>query len=419
MSNAENLLDTLVDEPVTYTANSSTEPHIIIGEDRYISVPDELKRIAVQYDHNAETVIFDCPRYWDDHDMAVSGSITITYERSDGETGTYLADNVRVDENDSNMMHFDWCVSGHATAAKGKLIFQVCHRRVNVDVEEVLHWNSELNEEMYISEGFDCHVSESEYINKPEEIVNVRITTNGTHKFEPRDGFTMSRFIANVDVPTESGGSDAVTASVLDGSIETYTDENITSLRAYAFSGCLSLTEVNLPAVTEIGVGAFANDSNLTTVTLGDVLSIADNAFYWCEALESIDLSDTSYIGQAAFYGCTSLTEIVTGCITCKGNAFGSCTSLTKIEFTESVAFGTYISDTNFFQGCNALEAIIFSNTTGIATNAVGNFTLPNGTCYIYVPAALLDTYTSNALWSARVSADRFRAIEDYPDICG
>ena len=36
---------------------------------------------------------------------------------------------------------------------------------------------------------------------------------------------------------------------------------------------------------------------------------------------------------------------------------------------------------------------------------------------YIYVPKALLEDYKVATNWS--VYADKFRAIEDYPDICG
>ena len=63
MSKAEDLLNTLA---VTDNSNArlsvSDEPHIIIGPDRVINVPNELKRLAVQYDHDVETVTFDCPR---------------------------------------------------------------------------------------------------------------------------------------------------------------------------------------------------------------------------------------------------------------------------------------------------------------------------------------------------------------------
>lgn len=71
MSKAEELLNTLSEDNVmALTAESSTEPHIVIGSDRHIAVPSQLKRIAVQFDHNFETVTFDCPRYWDGHDLS-------------------------------------------------------------------------------------------------------------------------------------------------------------------------------------------------------------------------------------------------------------------------------------------------------------------------------------------------------------
>ena len=49
---------------------SISEPHIVIDSHRAITVPEQLKRIAVQFDHNFETVTFDCPRYWDGHDLS-------------------------------------------------------------------------------------------------------------------------------------------------------------------------------------------------------------------------------------------------------------------------------------------------------------------------------------------------------------
>jgi hypothetical protein len=42
---------------------------------------------------------------------------------------------------------------------------------------------------------------------------------------------------------------------------------------------------------------------------------------------------------------------------------------------------------------------------------------IADGTGYIYVPAALVDTYKADSNWS--VYENQIRAIEDYPDICG
>lgn len=153
---ADEILDNLTeDEIAAYTADSATEEHIVIGADRFITVPDELKRIAVQFDHNVETVTFDCPRYWDDIDMSIM-RIYINYMRPDGQKGTFVATDISVDRDDSNIMHFNWTVSKEVTMVKGQISFLVCITKIDDAGNEVNHWNSELNREMTISEGLEC-----------------------------------------------------------------------------------------------------------------------------------------------------------------------------------------------------------------------------------------------------------------------
>lgn len=151
MSQADELLNSSME---TYTANMDDEPHIVIGEDRFITVPDELKRIAVQFDHRAETVVFDCPRYWDNQDMSQM-RIYINYERTDGLVGMYLAQNVKSDELDPNIMHFEWTITRNVAGINGSIEFNVCCKKVDRDGNEQIHWNSELNTEMYVSQGME------------------------------------------------------------------------------------------------------------------------------------------------------------------------------------------------------------------------------------------------------------------------
>ena len=230
MSYADELLNSLPEDGVmALTAESSTEPHIIIGSNRKVSVPDELKRIAVQYDHNVETVTFDCPRYWDEHDMSQM-KIYINYKCPGGNLGCYIVDSVAIDEADDTIMHFDWTISRNATLKDGNLSFLVCIRKIDVETgEEVNHWNSELNMEMYISKGLECNeITEELYpdiitqlllrMDSVEAIFapTVEITeiegghhlkmvdVNGTYEFDIRDGskgdkgdpFTYSDFTA-------------------------------------------------------------------------------------------------------------------------------------------------------------------------------------------------------------------------------
>lgn len=152
MSQANELLAKLSNSDISaYLANREAEEHIVIGPDRVIMVPDSLKRIAVQYDNNVETVTFDCPRYWDEHDMSQM-VVYINYRTPKNTLGAYIAQNVRVDENDSTIMHFDWTISKNVTLYEGKIAFLVCAK----DADESPHWNSELCQDMYVSEGLEA-----------------------------------------------------------------------------------------------------------------------------------------------------------------------------------------------------------------------------------------------------------------------
>lgn len=156
MSQAEELLNSISEEDISVaTVNPSTEEHIVIGHNRVITVPQSLKKIAVQYDHNIETVVFDCPRYWDEHDLSKM-KVYINYMTPDNRPGCYPAGNLTIDETDNSIMHFEWTISRNVTLAKGILKFLVCIRKVDDEGNESNHWNSELNQEMTISEGLEC-----------------------------------------------------------------------------------------------------------------------------------------------------------------------------------------------------------------------------------------------------------------------
>lgn len=152
MSQVDNVLNTLsVDETAAYAVDTAEEPHIIVGADRRITVPDELRRIAVEHDHNIETVTFDCPRYWDEHDMSEM-QVYINYRLPGGKLGSYLAENVSVE---GDIMHFTWTISNDVTPTKGNIDFLVCIKKTDSDGNEENHWNSELNQDLYIAEGLE------------------------------------------------------------------------------------------------------------------------------------------------------------------------------------------------------------------------------------------------------------------------
>lgn len=206
----------------------SEEGHIVIDSDRYITVPDELKRIAVQYDHNIETVTFDCPRYWDDHDMSTM-NVYINYLRSDNSPGVYAADNVRVDDDDSSIMHFDWTVSKYVTSASGKITFLVCIKSVGEDGEEQNHWNSELCDECYVSAGLE--VNTGDYSSASTDVIEqwrAQITGIVNELLEMRESGQLKdgTGIASVEQTassTEDNGENIITITLTDGTTSEFT----------------------------------------------------------------------------------------------------------------------------------------------------------------------------------------------------
>lgn len=147
--------------------NSEAEGHVVIGVNRKVVVPEALKRIAVQYDHNVETVTFDCPRYWDNLDMSKM-AVYINYMRSDGYTDSYPVGTVTVDEDDSNIMHFNWTISRNVTEVAGVISFLVCIKNTDSEGNEVNHWNSELCQDLYVSPGME---TDEQYEEVPTDLV--------------------------------------------------------------------------------------------------------------------------------------------------------------------------------------------------------------------------------------------------------
>ncbi len=68
-------------------------------------------------------------------------------------------------------------------------------------------------------------------------------------------------------------------------------ENGVTSISAYAFNNCYSLTSVTIPdSVTDIGKFAFLNCNSLDSVTIGkNVTSIGDYAFFNCYKLKTVN----------------------------------------------------------------------------------------------------------------------------------
>ena len=158
---------------------------------------------------------------------------------------------------------------------------------------------------------------------------------------------------------------------------------SVTYIGAYAFYGCTSLTDIDIPdCVTSIGNGAFGECSKLQEIIIPDsVTSIGGRAFYMCDSLTKVcipngvtSISDDTFaachnlkevsvpdsvtsIGAYAFYCCSSLEEvrIPEGVDSIKRCAFYVC-AIKEISIPASV---TSIGD-NAFTGCVDMKDIYF-----------------------------------------------------------
>lgn len=168
MSQVENVFNGLTDEEIkAYSTENITEEYILIDSNRVITVPESLRRIAVQHDHNIETVTFKCVRYWDGHDMSEM-TVYINYMLPDNSLGSYLVESkdIRVDESDPEFMYFDWTISSEITKLNGNLAILVTVRECEAadpdnpdDVVISKQWNTELNTSMQISKGLEGPVA--------------------------------------------------------------------------------------------------------------------------------------------------------------------------------------------------------------------------------------------------------------------
>ena len=147
---------------------------------------------------------------------------------------------------------------------------------------------------------------------------------------------------------------------------QTLIESCLKTISPYAFMGCSSLSEIEIPeTVTQIGTYAF-RDTKLYNSAVGGVVyadnwlvdcnndrvapnvvvregtvAIADYAFYQCEDLQTVTISDSvETIGEAAFYGCTGLVraELPSGLKRIEDYTFYNCFNLNAVSFPEGLA---------------------------------------------------------------------------------
>lgn len=137
------------------------QEHIIINEDRSVNVPQSVRKIGVQYDHNVNTITFDCPRYSGKVDLSTL-IFYVNYLLPDNSPGSSKLENVVVDEENPDLIHFDWTIRRAVTTKSGGLKCLVCGKKTDAEGIETNHWNTEVFDVIKVSEGLETEGDISE-----------------------------------------------------------------------------------------------------------------------------------------------------------------------------------------------------------------------------------------------------------------
>lgn len=209
---------------------------------------------------------------------------------------------------------------------------------------------------------------------------------------------------------------DEYIASIIDRSVTSVENSRVKTVGDYAFYNHPSIKEISLPKTTKIGMFFCYNCKTLESVSFPLLTDAGYRTFYGCSALRNANFPLLVTVPQEMFCECTALENVViSSAETLAMYVFKKCSSLVKIDMPKV----TDVSQ-DVFDKCSALTTCIFRSNTLVANRTSGIFDgtpIANGTGYIYVPSALVDSYKTASNWSTY--AAQIRAIEDYPEITG
>lgn len=202
----------------------------------------------------------------------------------------------------------------------------------------------------------------------------------------------------------------------------------VTEIQQNAFKNCTSLTTINAPSVTKIGASALFNCIKLTEADFPELTEVnGSSQFSDCKALRTVNFPKLKQLPMAFLSACESLEFVVLPLATNIGqSAFNGCYNLKHADFHVVTAFSQWA-----LRFCRSLTTLIIRSSTVATiqsetllecfhlTGTMDEQYNPEGLqdCYIYVPRLLVDSYKTANIWSTY--ANQFRAIEDYPEICG
>lgn len=166
--------------------------------------------------------------------------------------------------------------------------------------------------------------------------------------------------------------------------------EGITKVKPYAFAYS-NVSKVSLPNATVIGERAFTNNRVATEIVAPNAETIGTHALAYCISLVKVKMPKLLSAGEYLLASSTKVAEIDV-------SSFGRLSNAQLIGYC--YALKTLIMRADFITECTMSNAIY------------SNCPIAQGTGYIYVPKALVESYKVATNWTKY--ANQFRALEDY-----
>ena len=244
---------------------------------------------------------------------------------------------------------------------------------------------------------------------------------------------TLDSMVTEINSITGGGGTTPTKPTLedyLSGTLTEFSNENIIEImRDFTFYQYFTLKKINLPNIEKVG-NSFLTMSGVVEIDFPKLKLIGDYNFCnRCRSLQrcSIPLAKSlSYNKGLDFSDCEKLTSLdISSLEAIHPTGFKNCYVIQKIDLPSVSKIYSY-NFSGTFENCKKLTALILRNPTPVlldeASNLFKNCPINIGGYnglegYIYVPKALVEQYKVATNWS--VYADKFRAIEDYPEICG
>lgn len=237
----------------------------------------------------------------------------------------------------------------------------------------------------------------------------IREKTGETGKLKPTD------FPEKIKEITTSGVTQEYVDSILGSEIKSVTNNTLIYLQGTAFAYNANLKYIELTNAWGVSARTLQYAYNLETAKFPVLTYVGSYAFEGCSSLVDLQIPNAERIDNYAFKGCTALPEILfERNVTIGSYAFQGCTALGKVELKQ---YGTFSA--NAFNGCKSLKAVILRNVNYNPAPKPNVFTgtpIADGGGYLYVSRSDYTWIRYESDWTENYD---IRIIEDWPDITG